>query len=90
MAGTKEGGRKTAITNKAKYGEDIYSRIGRIGGSAKVPKGFALMDKEKVSLAGQKGGRISRRGKAKPKTEPRKNVIKQIMEKIDVRLHQAQ
>lgn len=88
MAGSVAGAKKAAATNVSKYGGDFYKRIGRIGGSAKVPKGFAL-NRELAAIAGSKGGRISRRGKAKPKTEPRKNVIKQIMEKIDVRLHQA-
>ena len=50
--------------NKRLYGEDYYARIGALGGSAKVPKGFALMPKSKVSEAGRKGGYISKRGKA--------------------------
>lgn len=88
MSGNVIGGKKAAATNIAKYGVGFYPRIGHIGGSRKVPKGFAL-DRELASRAGAKGGRISRRGKAKPKDEPRKNLVKQIMEKIDVRLHQA-
>ena len=32
MAGTKAGGLKAAATNKAKYGKDFYSRIGKKGG----------------------------------------------------------
>lgn len=32
MAGTKEGGKKAAATNKAKYGENFYAEMGRIGG----------------------------------------------------------
>ena len=42
MAGTKEGSKKTAETNKLKYGEDYYARIGAEGGKAKVKKGFAV------------------------------------------------
>lgn len=57
------GGRRVAITNKAKYGDDYYKKIGKLGGVAKVPKGFARMDIEKVREAGCKGGTISRRGK---------------------------
>lgn len=60
MAGNKWGGRKATQTN-LKKDPDHYAKIGRIGGSAKVPKGFAVMDKEKVSEAGRKGGTISRR-----------------------------
>lgn len=63
MAGTIEGGRKASETNKKRYGKDFYKRIAAIGGKAKVPKGFALMDREKVVQAGAKGGTISRRTK---------------------------
>lgn len=51
------------ITNKKLYGEDYYKVIGALGGKAKVPKGFALMDKQKLVKASAKGGRISRRAK---------------------------
>lgn len=64
MAGTKEGGRKAAITNKIKQGEDFYKRIGSKGGKWSGLKGFAL-DPERAKRAGQKGGKISKRGKAK-------------------------
>lgn len=64
MAGTKEGALKTIMVIKQKYGEDFYRRIGAIGGVAKSPnKGFGA-DRERAKLAGMKGGRISRRGKA--------------------------
>lgn len=62
MAGSREGGLKAAITNKTKFGEDFYVRAGSLGGVAKVPKGFALMSREKVRAAGAKGGTNSRRG----------------------------
>lgn len=65
MAGTKAGGLKAVATNKRKWGDDWYSRIGRIGGQNGHTGGFASMDKEKVRLCGQKGGRKSRRGTAK-------------------------
>lgn len=61
MAQTLEGSKKTAATNKAKYGEDYYARIGALGGLKKVPKGFAISGK--AVEAGKKGGHISRRGK---------------------------
>ena len=64
MAGTKEGALKTIMVIKQKYGEDFYRRIGAIGGVAKSPnKGFGA-DRERAKLAGMKGGRIRRRGKA--------------------------
>ena len=64
MAGTKEGGKKAAKTNKKLHGKNFYKELGRLGGKACVPKGFAL-NIERARLAGQKGGRISKRGKAK-------------------------
>lgn len=64
MAGTKEGGIKASITNKQKYGEDFYKIMGKKGGQVTgVLKGFAL-DPERAKRAGQKGGKISRRGKS--------------------------
>lgn len=63
MAGTKIGGLRASETNKQRHGNDFYKNIGSKGGSAKVPKGFALMPREKVMLAGKKGGSISRRYK---------------------------
>lgn len=63
MSGTKAGGQKTRETNKRKYGENFYQEIGHIGGSRKVPKGFAL-NIERAREAGRKGGQISRRTKS--------------------------
>ncbi len=60
MAGTKAGGQKTKATNKAKYGDDFYQNIGKVGGKAKVPKGFALMDKDRLSAISKKGGSVKR------------------------------
>lgn len=65
MAGTKAGGLKARDTNLSRNGSDFYSRIGKKGGSVLgVRKGFALNPKLAVE-AGRKGGKISRRGKAK-------------------------
>lgn len=63
MPGTKQGGIKAATTNKARYGEAFYEIIGSKGGRVRGPKGFAL-NRELASIAGRKGGRASRRGKA--------------------------
>ena len=64
MAGTKEGALKAAATIKEKHGEDFFKKVGAIGGAAKSPnKGFGV-DRERAKLAGIKGGKISRRGKA--------------------------
>lgn len=65
MSGSRLGGLKAAETNKQKYGLEFYQNIGRKGGKACVPKGFARMDVEKIKNAGRKGGTISKRGKAK-------------------------
>ena len=65
MSGSRLGGLKAAETNKQKYGREFYQNIGRKGGKACVPKGFALMDIEKIKNAGRKGGKLSKRGKAK-------------------------
>lgn len=51
MAGTKEGARKATLTNKRLHGEDFYHRIGKKGGSAKVPKGFSMGDNARVAGA---------------------------------------
>lgn len=64
MAGTLEGGKKAAATNKAKHGDDFYARIGRKGGKNGHTGGFAA-NRELASRVGRIGGRISRRGKAK-------------------------
>ena len=66
MAGTKAGGAKAAATNKAEYGKDFYSRIGQKGGKNGTTGGFAA-NRELAKIAGQKGGRISRRGPATTK-----------------------
>jgi len=64
MAGTKAGGKKAAATNKAKYGKEFYAEIGRRGGKNGHTGGFAA-NPALAKIAGAKGGRISRRGKAK-------------------------
>lgn len=68
MAGTKAGGLKAKITNLERHGEDFYRNIGRRGGKAGRTGGF-YVNRELARTAGAKGGKISRRGKAKPKVE---------------------
>jgi len=67
MAGTKAGGLKTAATNKAKYGDEYYAIIGRQGGINGHTGGFAS-NRELASRAVAIGGKISKRGPAKPKS----------------------
>ena len=64
MAGTAQGGKKAASTNKAKYGKDFYARIGQMGGKVGRTGGF-YANRELARKAGRIGGRISRRGPAK-------------------------
>lgn len=63
MPQTKEGAAKAALTNKKRYGEDYYARIGRIGGQNGNTGGFAA-NRELARIAGKKGGQVSRRGKS--------------------------
>ena len=63
MAGTRIGGMKAAAKNLEKD-PHFYEKIGALGGSRRVEKGFALMDADTHKAASAKGGRRSRRGKA--------------------------
>lgn len=77
MPGTKAGSIKAQETMKRVYGEEgriaFFRRIGQIGGKKSTNGGFAstkvgadgLTGYERARLAGQKGGKISKRGKAK-------------------------
>lgn len=68
MAGTKAGAKKASITNKLRYGEDFYKKIGQKGGQNGNTGGFAS-NPELARIAGAKGGRISKRGPAKKSTK---------------------
>jgi len=63
MAGTRNGGRKAAATNKQRYGMAFYEQIGRKGGKISRGGGFA-QNRELAVEAGRKGGKASRRTKA--------------------------
>lgn len=62
MAGTQEGGRQAAATNKQRYGLDFYRLIGSKGGKISRGGGFA-MNRDLAVEAGRKGGKASRRTK---------------------------
>jgi general stress protein YciG len=62
MAGTQNGGKAAAATNKSKYGKDFYARIGDMGGKNGHTGGF-YANRDLARAAGAKGGRISRRTK---------------------------
>ena len=68
MTQTKSGAQKAVETNKRKYGDDFYARIGQKGGRNGHNGGFAA-NPELAKIAGAKGGRISRRGPAKKHLE---------------------
>lgn len=55
MAGTVTGGIRAAATNKEKFGNDFYVKIGALGGQQKVRKGFAVTGLARE--AGSKGGK---------------------------------
>jgi len=72
MAGTKAGGLAAAATNKARHGDDFYSKIGAVGGKLGKTGGFAndsivgadgLTGRERARIAGAKGGKKSKRSK---------------------------
>lgn len=66
MAGTIEGGKKARDTNKTKYGEDHYRKIGKLGGSTNRPETrWFYKNRDAARSAGAKGGTISRRRKVK-------------------------
>lgn len=77
MAGTFEGGKAAAITNKAKYGADFYAKIGKEGGHSGNTGGFAsdkvgedgLTGRQRAHSAGIKGGLISKRPSKKEVTD---------------------
>lgn len=76
MAGTSQGGQNARDTNKKKYGEDFYARIGRMGGMKGRTGGF-YANRELARRAGALGGAISRKG-------PEKLTEEQIKEKREM------
>ena len=69
MVGTLAGGRKAAITNKKRHGENFYKNIGAMGGAKSKSGGFAsnkvgkdgLTGPQRAKLAGSIGGLKSSR-----------------------------
>lgn len=74
MAGTKEGGKKAAATNKLRHGDGFYARIGSQGGKKGHTGGF-YGNSERAKEAGRKGGKISKRGPAKKNLDEHKQKI---------------
>lgn len=65
MAGTVAGGRAAARTNKERYGDDFYVKLGVLGGKNGHTGGFADGEagRERARVYGAIGGKRSRRGK---------------------------
>lgn len=61
MSGSKIGGKKASRTNRERYGEDFYKKIGSIGGRNGHTGGFTS-NPALARVAGSKGGSKSRRG----------------------------
>lgn len=69
MPGNIAGGKKAAVTNKTKYGDDFYAVQGRKGGKLGKTGGFAssfigadgLTGRERARIAGAIGGTKSRK-----------------------------
>lgn len=69
MAGTTQGGKAAAQTNKERYGKDFYAKIGAKSNESwekngRKPRGFSAMTPERRRELGKKGGSISRKGKS--------------------------
>ena len=60
MAGTTEGGKKAAATNKMRYGLEFSGQIGHKGGKISRGGGFAVIP-GLASEAGRKGGQTPRK-----------------------------
>jgi hypothetical protein len=63
MAGSIAGGKQAAKTNKKKYGDDFYKKIGSQGGKNGNTGGF-FANRELARRAGAIGGRKSSRSKS--------------------------
>lgn len=61
MAGNITGGKKAAATNKAKYGEDWYRKIGQKGANLALisRKGLVLTENSQEKQVAKEGGRVS-------------------------------
>ncbi|MDN4611458.1 hypothetical protein [Arthrobacter burdickii] len=62
MAGTVEGGKKAAATNKQRYGLSFYRQIGKTGGKRSRGGGFAF-DHDRAVYWGTVGGKSPRKRK---------------------------
>jgi uncharacterized protein len=82
VSGSVIGGVKAAQTNKTRYGKDFYSRIGAEGGKNGHTGGF-YANRELASIAGRKGGQISKRGPSKATIQAQDKAIEQTVNKVE-------
>lgn len=79
MAGTKEGGKKAAITNRQRYGIDFYRQIGHKGGTISQGGGFAQVP-GLASEAGRRGAIASHISKELAKAARQQREIHKLSE----------
>lgn len=65
---TPEGGKKVSETNTQRHGKDYYSKLGKLGGKAKVKKGLATLSSKRRKEIAKKGG-IARQNKLRSMKE---------------------
>jgi general stress protein YciG len=80
MPGTIKGGKSAGDTNKARYGEDYYRRIGAIGG--KKSRRTVEIDSEWAKLIGQLGGRPPKSGRYSMARRQRMNQARAALQKL--------
>lgn len=87
MSGTYKGGLKAGKTNRAKYGDDFYAKIGAKGGKLGYTGGF-YNDSERARKVGSKGGSS---GWTAERRKKQAEVFKKAREvrRQNVRLHKA-
>lgn len=74
MAGSTQGGVKAAQTNKQKFGEDFYARIGQKGGRKGRTGGFASKKVGKDGLTGPERASLYNRQKQGSQRDSRRPV----------------
>ena len=67
MSGTREGGLKARQTALKHYSEEYLREQAAKGGQAKVAKGFAKIERERLIAISSKGGSSPRKTTKKPK-----------------------
>lgn len=69
MAGTVEGGRQAAITNKLRYGDDFYKKLGHKSGSVSRPASRPFSQNRELAREAGRKGAMARLASLKRKKE---------------------